>query len=75
MQFLELFGRFWEKAAPVLGVLLFLVKVLTFFFGRKPDVSSSRSWRSRGSSGGTRFYSQSRPQYPKRWSVNDIPRP
>jgi hypothetical protein len=76
MQILEALSRIWDKAAPILGVLLFLVKVLTFFFDRKPDVSRPRSWRSGG--GGpstTRFHTQPRPTYPKRWSVNDIPRP
>ncbi len=52
MQLLEVLGRFWERTAPVLGILLFLVRVLTFFIRRNPNVSSSRTWRSgRGSSG------------------------
>ncbi len=76
MQLLEVLGRFWDRAAPVLGVLLFIVRLLTFFFVRKPDVSPPRHWRSgRGNSGTTRFYAPPRPAYPKRWSVNDIPRP
>jgi hypothetical protein len=76
MQFLDVVTRFWERAAPVLGVVLFLVRVLTFFLRRNPDVSPPRTWRmGRGSSSTTRFYAAPRPHYPKRWSVNDIPRP
>ena len=79
MPLLEMLGRFWERTAPVLGIVLFLVRVLTLIFRRNSDISSSsRSWRSgRGGSGrgGGRFYPPSRPRYPKRWSINDIPRP
>ncbi len=78
MPLLEMLGRFWERTAPVLGIVLFLVRVLTLIFRRNGDVSSSsRSWRSGrgGSGGGGRFNPPSRPRYPKRWSINDIPRP
>jgi hypothetical protein len=75
MQILEALSRIWDKAAPILGVLLFLLKVLTFFLNRKPDTARPRSWRSGDGPTPTRFYTQPRPTYSKRWSVNDIPRP
>ena len=76
MHLLEVLSRVWERAAPVFGVLLFLVRVLTFFFIRKPEAQQPRHWRTgRGSMGTTRFHAPPRTQYSKRWSVNDIPRP
>ena len=76
MHLLEVLSRLWERAAPVFGVLLFLVRLLAFFFVRKPQAQRPRNWRTgRGSPGATRFYTAPRPQYSKRWSVNDIPRP
>jgi hypothetical protein len=74
MQVLEIVSRFWEKAAPVFAILFFIARVLKFLFASKSD--GPRTWRTgRGQGDTTRFYTAGRSAYPKRWSVNNIPRP
>jgi hypothetical protein len=77
MHVFDFLSRFWDKLAPLLGLLVFLLKLLTFFFRKKFDGDPPKSWSPRGytrppSAG---WNTPPRTRFPSRWSVNDLPRP
>ena len=81
MSIFDLFVPFrvlWERLAPILGLLFFIIRVMVFLGSKKMDAQPSSKWKTRsrrGSYSPPRWSAPSRTRYSKRWSVNDIPRP
>ncbi len=81
MSIFDLFVPFrvlWERLAPILGLLLFIIRLVVYFGGKKIDSQPSTKWKSRSQRSSyvpPRWSTPSRTRFSKRWSVNDIPRP
>lgn len=77
MHVLEFLSRFWDKLAPILGLLFFVLRLVGILCRKKLD-QPPKSWNPRGTYSrptALRWSTPTRTRFPSRWSVNDLPRP